>query len=64
VATSWPVTLDRRRLAARAGRNRVRLRVSAVEARRLRGARAVHVAVTARLESGVTQVATRRVRLR
>jgi hypothetical protein len=61
------VTLDRRRLAgARAGRNRVRLRVSAAEARRLRRARpaSLRVAVAARLESGVTQVATLRVRLR
>jgi hypothetical protein len=61
------VTLDRRRRAGgRAGRNRIRLRVSASEARRLRRARsaALRVAVTAKLESGVTQVATRRVRLR
>ena len=61
------VTLDRRRLAgARAGRNRVRLRVSAAEARRLRRARpaSLRVAVAARLESDVTQVATLRVRLR
>jgi hypothetical protein len=61
------VTLDRRRVTgARAGRNRIRVRVSAAEARRLRRARsaALRVAVTARLESGVTQVATRRVRLR
>jgi sugar lactone lactonase YvrE len=61
------VTLDRRRLAGgRAGRNRIRLRVSASEARRLRRARSavLRVAVTAKLESGVTPVATRRVRLR
>jgi hypothetical protein len=61
------VTLDCRRLAgAQAGRNRIRLRVTAAEARRLRraGSVALRVAVTARLASGVTQVATRRVRLR
>jgi hypothetical protein len=61
------VPLDRRRRAsARAGRHRIRLRVSSAEARRLRRARAANlrVAVLARLESGVTQVATRRVRLR
>jgi hypothetical protein len=61
------VTLDRRRRSgARAGRHRVRLRVTAAEARRLRRARArdLRIAVMAKLESGVTQVATRRVRLR
>jgi hypothetical protein len=61
------VTLDRRRIAnASAGRNRIRLRVGGAEARRLRRARArdVHVAIMAKLDSGVTQVATRRVRLR
>ena len=60
------VTLDRRRASARTGRHRIRLRVSSAEARRLRRARAaiLRVAVLAKLESGVTQVATRRVRLR
>jgi uncharacterized protein len=58
------VTLDRRRLAgARAGRHRIRLRVSRAEARRLRRG-SLRIAVVAKLESGVTQVATRRVRLR
>ena len=61
------VTLDRRRRAsARAGRHRIRLRVSAAEARRLRRARRVdlQVAVVVKLGSGVRQVETRRVRLR
>jgi hypothetical protein len=61
------VTLDRRRRpSARAGRHRLRLRVSAAEARRLRRARplTMRVAVVVKLKSGVTQVATRRVRLR
>ena len=62
------VTLDRRRRpSARAGRHKIRLRVSAAEARRLRRARrplTVRVAVVAKLASGVTQVETRSVRLR
>jgi uncharacterized protein len=59
------VTLDRRRLTgARAGRNRVRLRVGAAEARRLPRRASLRLAVVAKLESGVTQVATRPVRLR
>jgi hypothetical protein len=59
------VTLDRRRVRARRTA-RVRLRVSAAEARRLRGARplTLHVAMSARGEDGVTRVAQRRVRLR
>ena len=61
------VTLDRRRVAARAGRVRLRLRVSAAEARRLRRAArpvTLHVAVSARGADGVTRVARHRVRLR
>ena len=59
------VTLDRRRLpSARAGRHRIRLRVSAAEARRLRRVRPANLRVAVTLRTGVTQVATRRVRLR
>jgi hypothetical protein len=62
------VTLDRRRIgAARAGRHRLRLRVSAAEARRLRraaGRVTLQVAVSARGEDGVTRVASHRLRLR
>ncbi len=62
------VTLDRRRIgAARAGRWRLRLRVTAAEARRLRraaGPVTLQVAVSARGEDGVTRVASHRLRLR
>jgi hypothetical protein len=59
------VTLDRRRLAnGRVGRNRVRLRVSAAEARRLRKVKPASLRVAVTLRTGVTQVATRRLRLR
>ena len=59
------VTLDRRRLSsARAGRHRIRLRVSAAEARRLRKVRPANLRIAVTLRTGVTQVATRRVRLR
>jgi hypothetical protein len=59
------VTLDRRRLRADTT-VRVRLRVSAAEARRLRAAKplTLHVAVSARGADGVMRVAQRRVRLR
>ncbi len=59
------VTLDRRRLRAETT-VRVRLRVSAAEARRLREAKplTLHVAVSARGADGVMRVAQRRVRLR
>ena len=59
------VTLDRRRLRAETT-VRVRLRVSAAEARRLRAAKplTLHVAVSARGADGVVRVAQRRVRLR
>jgi uncharacterized protein len=59
------VTLDRRRTRARHAA-RLRLRVSAAEARRLRAARPLilQVAVSARGEDGVTRVAQRRVWLR
>jgi hypothetical protein len=61
------VTLDRRRIAARAGRLRLRLRVSAAEARRLRRAArpvTLQVAVSARGDDGVTRVTAHRLRLR
>ena len=59
------VTLDRRRLAsARVGRNRIRLRVSAAEARRLRRVKPANLRIAVTLRTDVTQVATRRVRLR
>ena len=60
------MTLDRRRLRRRRV-VRVRLRVSAAEARRLRAADDVtlHVAVSVRgPRGGFTRVASRRVRLR
>jgi uncharacterized protein len=59
------VTLDRRRLPrARAGRHRIRLRVSAAEARRLRRVKPANLRVAVTVRGDVTQVATRRVRLR
>jgi uncharacterized protein len=61
------VTLARRRLrAARAGRKRLRLRISAAEARALRAARSptLQVAVVARGPGGVSRVASHRVRVR
>jgi uncharacterized protein len=59
------VTLDRRRLAnARAGRHRIRLRVSAAEARRLRRARPANLRVAVMARGAITRVATRRLRLR
>jgi hypothetical protein len=62
------VTLDRRRIAtARAGRLRLRLRVSAAEARRLRRAGrpvTLQIAVSARGEDGLTRVTAHRLRLR
>jgi hypothetical protein len=59
------VTLDRRRLAsARAGRHRIRLRVGAAEARRLQGVKPTNLRIAVTLRTGVTEVATRRVRLR
>jgi uncharacterized protein len=59
------VTLDRRRLPhARAGRHRIRLRVSAADARRLRSVQSANLRVAVMARGEVTQVATRRVRLR
>jgi hypothetical protein len=61
------VTLDRRRRrAARPGWHRFALRVSAAEARRLRGAgrASLRVAVAARSDDGVSRVTTRQIRLR
>jgi hypothetical protein len=59
------VMLDRRRLSkARAGRHRIRLRVSATDARRLRRARPLSLRVAVMARGDVTQVATRHLRLR